>query len=397
MTSTPAGRFAPDRAELARRFTAFATETCAGYSPLYERLASAVAQDAEVLDLLAAARPGQRRPVLLFAAVQYLLLSGEEHALAGHYPSVATARGIGVSRGDAWPPFRDFCLSHRERLLELIGTRRTQTNEIGRGVGIVPGLRIAFLRSHQPLAVVEVGASAGLNLMFDRWRYRFSDGSGFGPADAEVTVDCEVVGTPGPPVAAGPVGAEWRLGLDLAPPDVSDPTDRLWLLACVFADQVDRSRRLAAALEIASADPPPVLAGDALDTLPVALGDVPDGLATVVVDTWVLTYLPRQSRRRFVALLEEASRQRPLWWLTGEAPGVVPGQPLREPSLALPGGGRDATDWSLAIVRGGSARWSPLAFSHPHGAWISWSAAGTQALPSWGWSPSIGGDGGHCS
>lgn len=155
----PAVEQRPERSEIARRFVEFG-ESARGYSPLYARLAARVAGDPDLVALVADARPGQRRPTLLFAAVQYLLLGGAEHRLRDHYPSVTGAAGNRAGDEDcdqAWSAFRDFCLSHRDELVEIVSTHNTQTNEVARCAGLYPVLRLAGRLAGGPLALARSG------------------------------------------------------------------------------------------------------------------------------------------------------------------------------------------------------------------------------------------------
>ena len=189
-----------------------------------------------MLALLEGARPEQRLPLLLFAAVHHEVLR-----LGVPYPADAGA-------------FAAFCAEHDQALRELLATRRTQTNEVGRAGFLLPCLATLT----EPLALIEVGASAGLNLNLDRYSYRFGDRV---LGDSPVRLEPELRG-PAPPVDHLPAIAS-RVGVDLAP-----APDPLWLRACVWPDQPERLARLEAALEIAAAHPPEVVQGDALELLP---------------------------------------------------------------------------------------------------------------------------------
>ena len=156
-----------DTGALATRFERFAALEADGHSRLYGRLARAVATDRELLSLAAHAAPGQPAPNLFLAAVHHLLLGGADHPLRRFYPSVG-----GHGRGDPAPAFRDFCRVHREYLAALLAARRVQTNEVRRCALLVPAIGAAWRRlEERPLALVEVGAAAGLNLGWDRYRY----------------------------------------------------------------------------------------------------------------------------------------------------------------------------------------------------------------------------------
>ena len=160
---------------LAQRFVRFADQECGAYAPLYDRLARGIASDPELLTIAAHARSGQQAPLLLLAAVHSLLLDGTNHALGTFYPSV-THHTAGPP-GDPLPAFRAFCRDHRDALIELVSTGLVETNEPRRCTVLLPAFAtVARLASGRPLALIEVGASAGLNLLFDRYGYDYGSG-----------------------------------------------------------------------------------------------------------------------------------------------------------------------------------------------------------------------------
>src|SRR5687767_7873946 len=156
---------------LAERFRRFATVECRGSSPLYERLALAIAEDPELLALAAHAPPGQPAPNLLLAAAHWLL-HGERGAAAARFYGSLTETP--APPAGAAPAFRAFCLERADVIRDLLATRRVQTNEVGRCAYLYPAFGvIARLAGGRPLGVIEVGASAGLNLLWDRYGYRY--------------------------------------------------------------------------------------------------------------------------------------------------------------------------------------------------------------------------------
>jgi uncharacterized protein DUF2332 len=201
-----------------------------GRSELYVELALGVAADPELLALLAPLPPIKQQPNLLLGAVRLL---------CGTQPDYGR--------------FRACALEHRERVLEIIMARRTQTNEPARCATLLPLLG----RLPPPLALLEVGASAGLCLLPDRYAYAYG-GHRVEPA-VHVGVEpplfaCRaIVGTPLP---ERPPEVVWRAGLDLAPVDLQDPGDVAWLEALVWPGEGERLRLLRAALAVARADPP---------------------------------------------------------------------------------------------------------------------------------------------
>ena len=157
--------------KLPEYFERFAREEVRDSSPLYRRLASGVSVDPDLI-ALAGHAPAGPTPNLFLAAVHYLLLRGVPHRLAAFYPTVSGSAAINV---DPFPDFRDFCLQHADRIRDLLSTRKVQTNEVRRCGILLPAFNhIASRGPGRPLALVEVGTSAGLLLSWDRYEYAYS-------------------------------------------------------------------------------------------------------------------------------------------------------------------------------------------------------------------------------
>ena len=163
--------------DLGRIWEWFADTSCKGYSPIYDRICRFVANDDDVLALAHEAPPAAHQPNVLLGVVHYLLLGGLDHPLAAVY--------AGESDADPGPLFRDLCLTHRTEVLELMETRRTQTNECGRSAVIGPALTWVAQQFGAPIALLDVGASAGLNLGCDRYLLDYGSAGTTGPADAD--------------------------------------------------------------------------------------------------------------------------------------------------------------------------------------------------------------------
>jgi hypothetical protein len=312
---------------VAERYRRFAAEA-SGRSPLYQRLAMGVAGDRDLLALLERLPPAKQQPNLLFAAVQYL---------GGSQPT--------------FDAFRAFVLDHADQVAATMAARRTQTNEVGRCALLLPSL--ATLPG--PLALVELGASAGLCLLPDRYAYRYGTAVVGDPA-SPVRLTCQPRGPV--PVPAAPPEVVWRRGIDLAPVDLHDPAAVRWLEACVWPDQPHRLARLRAAIRVARANPPLVVQGDLLEQVAPVVAQAPVGATVVVFHSAVTAYLASPDRRRLAALLAEL----PAVWLSVEGPGGVPGL---ERGLARP-----PPDPAVFLVGQGPDRLVGLA--DPHGAWLQW-------------------------
>jgi hypothetical protein len=308
-------------------YRGFADREARDVSPLYEEFALGVAKDADVLAFLHTLPEAKRRPNLLFGAVKYLT-------------------GVMSDYG----AFRAFVVGHMEDLRQLMTSRSTQTNEPGRCAVLLPLLAALT----QPIGLLEVGASAGLCLLPDRYRYDYG-GRRVGPADSPVTFPCEPRGSVPVPEAVPEVA--WRLGVDLHPLDVTDPDTGRWLSALVWAGDTEREDRLRAAIRVASNDPPAVISGDLLSETTTLAASAPSDATLVVFHSAVMPYLSREDRARFIDLVS----QLPAVWVSFEGLGVLPGIGARL-------GASERDERAFVLARDGQ----PIALASPHGRWIRW-------------------------
>lgn len=353
---------------LAGRYRWLADREFHGYCPTYERLALAIAADAEVLGRLATlVGPLDERhvPVLAFAATHDVALAEPDGALATSYTEAGT---------DPWPAWRELLLTRFDELAATMARRSIQTNEVGRAAAIVPALGLAAERAGtRRLALIELGPSAGLNLLFDRFHIVYDDGRSSGPTDSPVQLTCRLVGPRRPPLPEHLDVVE-RSGIDLAPLDVTDPDDARWLAACLWPRLHERATRLDAAIGLARREPPRLRRGDAVTLLPEVLAELaartPDDTLLAVVATWVLAYLGDAERRELTQPLADLGARRPVVFVTAEYPGIAPWIPVPERVEGQPPGGATLL---------GAATWAPdgdrrdaLAWMHAHGDWLAW-------------------------
>jgi hypothetical protein len=248
----------------------------------------------------------------LMGGVHRLVLSGEA-------PELTT--------GDSWPTFLEILRERREVLRELV-ERPVQTNETGRCAALLGGFLEIARTTGLPLRLLGVGASAGLNLAFDRYRYELGDGR-WGPDDSPVTIRSALSGRP--PLDA-PLDVASRTGCDARPLDSRSEEDRLTLTSYVWADQTERLNRLRAALDVAAETGIEVEQAGAADWVEAQLREEAFGVTSVVFHSIVMQYLPDEERERF----EEAVRTAPgsVAWLRME-----PADELTDVRLTLfPGG-----------------------------------------------------------
>ena len=355
-------------AELAYHFRQFG-EITSRQMPLYKRLCLAASEDLDVVARLELARPEQRRVNLLLAAVHDVVLSGKDTPLAGWYGSMVNPpRTVGEGPDDPWPHFRALALEDAD-VAERLATRSTQTNEVGRCLALLPAIAGIADDTGLPVGLIDVGASAGLNLLFDRYEYHYEPGGDVGgPSAVHLSANVRGERALPVPVAMPPIAA--RLGLDLHPVDVTDPAAARWLLACQWPDQIERLERARAALTAAASAPPPLMQGDAVDDLPAAIARVPGDAIAVVTSSWVMAYLLEARQRAFVEQLDRIARERDVSLVFAEAPIEVPGLPVppRDGSV------RDQHVTTLVRVdwRNGARTITRLADLSPHGLWIEW-------------------------
>lgn len=342
-TSTDAG------AETALRYRAFAEVEARGLSDCYEGWAAGVAADPATIGLIDRLPADKRQPNLVFSAARF------HGAEAGGYP------GFRAWLAENWAVVEQTCRTHA-----------TQTNEPGRCAVLLPALGAL----PGPLALIEVGASAGLCLLPDRYSYRYhpadggSDGAGDGaarrldPADgpSPVLLECAVTGMV--PVPRRLPRVVWRAGIDLNPLDVTDPADVAWLEALIWPEHDDRRTRLRAAVLVARQAPPRLVRGDLNERVEALVAEAPADATVVVFHTAVLAYLDEAGRDRFAATMARLRAERGVRWLANEGRTVVPGVAGTLPST-LPAASGSA-DFVLALD--GRA----LALAQPHGRAVHW-------------------------
>lgn len=357
-----------------RRFGEFAREYAA--LPLYGALTSRLAHDDEAASLLLVAQPGQDRPVLWLAALHDLVLREPGLPAARWYASVVGRDAL--PSGDPWPDVRATVMTHRDELTAVIARRSTQTNEVNRCVYLAAGL--AATAADRPpgerVALVELGASAGLLLGIDRYAVALTRrGHTEIAGDPGSTVRCQGEDRSSEPVHVDPLPrVVGRAGVDRHPVRLDDADAVRWLLACLWPDVPGRVERFEAARALLASSPPPVVPGDLVDDLgravDVALGRAGTGQVdhVVVYSSWALTYVETARRADVAGQLDELARGvLAVSWLTAEPPGCVPEVP------APAGLDEDAGGTVLGLRRWrGAAELPPLAVGtcHPHGEWV---------------------------
>ena len=287
-------------------------------------------------------------PLRVAGALHALVLTEACPTLAACYPPVM-APGLEAAIRVA--------MAEHQGFIEDFLASPPQTNEVGRSAVLLGGfLRIAAVTG-RPLRLMEIGASAGLNLAWDRYRYRLG-GVNWGDPASPLLLAPRWDG-PAPPEAA--LRVQGRRGCDVAPIDLQDDAQRLRLRGYVWADQRERLDRLDHALAIAASVRHQGERADAAAWVGARLREPSEGCTTVLYHSIMWQYMPEASRaaitRDMFAAGERATQGAPLAWLRFE-----PARPEARPELAL-------TLWP-------GPRHETLAGAHAHGSAITWLHAG---------------------
>jgi hypothetical protein len=315
--------------DVAETYWGFADDA-EGASPCFTDWSRSVADDSEVLSWLEELPPIKRQPNLVFAA----------------------ARWHGVPAPGPYDGLRSALLGDAGAIRQTILARSTQTNEVGRLATLLP----AFATIGEDLALLEVGASAGLCLFPDRYDYRWSSRSG----------GRSLAGSGGPLLTTQVEGdlplprrhprVRWRAGIDLNPLDVTDLDEMAWLECLVWPEQEDRRRRLRSAIDVTRSDPPRIVAGDLLEELPGLVAEAPG--VPVVFHSAVIVYLDGDRRAEFAEMMTGMVRDGACRWVSNEGPNVLPG--IEVPVPVVPS--------RFLLCRDGE----PVAWTQGHGRWMRW-------------------------
>ena len=294
-------------------------------------------------------------PLRVTGALHALALSGRDPMLASLYPPRQEP-------GDIAPAVAAAMAQHRDVIAEYLAVA-PQTNEIGRSAVLLPGFAAIAQATRLPLSMFEIGASAGLNQLWHRYRYALGDVT-WGDASSAVLIRAEWQGAA--PVLPDRITVASHAACDVSPIDLQSEGAALRLMSYIWPDQHERLERLRAAIALAQRLQVRVEAADALTWASDVLATQRSGCATVLYHSVMWQYLSEPTRNGLRGLIEatgsHATRQAPLAWLAFEPPD-------NDPRMLL----------TLTLWPGGERR--VLAEAHPHGQWVRWLDAPTSASP----------------
>jgi hypothetical protein len=322
-------------------------------SPFTARVLEAAWADRERGGALAGLLPGwpgdagaDAVPLRVAGALHALALSGRDEILAALYPPRRQS-------GELVSAVASAMATHRDVIADYLAVA-PQTNEIGRSAALLPGFAEIARATGLPLSTFEIGASAGLNQLWHRYRYAFGDVA-WGDAGSEVLIRTEWQGAA--PVLPDCITVASHAACDLSPIDLQQDGAALRLMSYVWPDQHERLARLRAAIALAQQLQVHVESADALTWAHGVLATQRPGSVTVLYHSVMWQYLPEPTRNGLRGLIEasgtHATRQAPLAWLSFESPAADARMQL-----------------TLTLWPGGRRR--VLAEAHPHGQWVRW-------------------------
>ena len=329
---------------IADAFRFFAKEANLLEGHLYEHLSLRVAEDTELLEIAANAH---RPPVpnLFYYSIHYILKNDPAAPVSKYYGSIVESPAPPT---EAYPHFRSYVLEQREEIVRLLKTRLVQTNQVARCSFLLPAFCTVHRLAGMPLSLVDVGCSAGLHLLWDRYLYDYGEVQ-VGSPEGRVNITAELRGDIAPPISDGFPPCQSRVGIDLNPVDLSVSDERAWFEALIWPDHPVQRKLADAATQEVVEHPPPMLQGDALKALPGVVESVPDDTALCIYHCHALNQFSRSEKDAFQSLLEQLSQHRTIYWLSGEG-----------------------YDVHLRTLQDGTGEEFHLAQKDGHGRWVEW-------------------------
>lgn len=293
--------------QVANLFRNFSVNECKGSSDLYEYLSIKISEDKEVLTLASYAQPGQPVPNLLLGAVQYLLLKGKEHSLKNYYQSLVENADINFE--NAFYQFKDFCHVYREEIISLLQTKLVQTNEVRRCAYLYPSFCYIFNKVSKPLALIEIGTSAGLQLFWDQYRYSYGTEEMYGNRQSNVHLQSEIKGEKKPSFLKQSPPVMERIGLDLHVNNLNDEEDYLWLEHKERLELFDQAATLVKEKSVQ------LIEGDGVALLPAIVNQIREDAVICIFHTHVANQIPENVKHKLEKQIKEIGAKRDVFHL----------------------------------------------------------------------------------
>ncbi|PEZ08412.1 hypothetical protein CN326_05580 [Bacillus sp. AFS018417] len=293
--------------QLSQRFKNFAKIECRGSSKLYEYLSIKISEDDELMELCANSREGQPVPNLFLGAVHYLLLKGKEHVLKKYYPSITKhPREI----EDSFIHFKDFCRMYRDEIISILKSRLVQTNEVRRSAYLYPIFCYIYNVVKKPLSLIEIGTSAGLQLLWDKYSYSYGTNEVYGDKDSNVHITSEIKGNHTPPFLLSSPPVASKVGLDLHISDLGNSEDYLWLKSLIWPEHEERLALFESAAKCLIENPVKLVEGDGVALLTNVVEKLSNDNAICIFHTHVANQIPEGSKYELIEKIKTIGSKR---------------------------------------------------------------------------------------
>ncbi|WP_064093422.1 DUF2332 domain-containing protein [Rossellomorea aquimaris] len=291
--------------ELSKRFRNFAEIECRDSSPLYEHLSLQLAEDIELLELSSHARPGQPVPNLLFGAVHLLLFEQQSHPLKDFYMSIVNHP---KSPQDAFPYFRDFCEENTDEIISLLQSKLVQTNEVRRCAYLYPAFSFIYEKTKMPLALIEIGTSGGLQLLWDQYQYSYNENNErFGNLESQLLISSTIRGAHQPNIIETSPPVTSRTGFDL---HINNKADHPWLKALIWPEHEERRALFDQAVKSLRDIDLELIEGDGVELFVQKVEEIPESQLVCIFHTHVANQIPEESKQELMRKIKELGLKR---------------------------------------------------------------------------------------
>lgn len=299
--------------KIKERFIVFAEYECKETAFTYYHLSKSIAQDTELLEMASHTRIGQPIPNMFFAAVHYQLLINSNSLLSTYYPSISKSINL---EPIPFSIFKEFCIKHSDSIIDLLREKIVQTNVIGRCAYLMPIISTLIHKANKEACVVDIGTSAGLTLLFDRYSYNYKPNYSYGKST--VTIHCELQGTCNAPIHSIQHKIH-KVGIDQHLVIPTDASALLWLQALVWTDHIDRFNTMQEALELLKREPIEFIETSQISIFEKKLHKIPDSQLLIVYATHVLYQFSPEQKVEFYAMLDRIGKHRDLYFISAES------------------------------------------------------------------------------
>jgi hypothetical protein len=340
-----------EKERISNWFKQFASTECAGSSELYEYLSLQIAEDDDLLQLASHAQSGQPIPNLFLGAVHYLLLDGEDHPLKQYYKSIVSNP---LQSKEVFTSFKDFCMTYQGKIIKILQEKLVQTNEVRRCAYLYPAFCYVYEKTGKSLSFIEIGTSAGLQLIWDKYAYSYGIDEIFGNVDSDVLIQTEILGTNSPQLLQTPPPVASRIGLDLHTNDVKQEEDYLWLRALIWPEHTERVELFNQAVNRLRKEEITLMEGDGVALLSNIAEQIPEDSTLCIYHTHVANQMPVEVKELLLQKVSEIGQTRDVFHLYNN---------IRDTKLRL--------DYMV----NGIAHHELIAETDGHGKWFKWELA----------------------